>query len=196
MTELAEELSESLPEFTPTAEAPEAAAASERPQTVATVETAPAPETLDTAPPTFAPAAPEPAAAPDDSTERGDGSNAELALVPGIEGKAIRVMRKGNRESFGFFGAERLVSTRAGERYKARALVRTAAPGMLVCLRVQEHGRSVQRTTERCAAARSGWRRLALNVKTAGGGHELVGSIHVMAALGGTSFDVDGFRIG
>jgi hypothetical protein len=54
----------------------------------------------------------------------------------------------------------------------------------------------VPKTTERCAPARSGWRRVALKAKTAGKGHKLVVSIHVMAALGGTSFDVDGFSLG
>lgn len=103
--------------------------------------------------------------------------------------------RKGTRDKFAFFAAARPVSKRAGESYKARAFVRTAAPGMFVCLRVQELGGDVPRTTERCAAARSGWRRVALRATAAGAGHTLVISIHVMAALGGTSFDVDGFRL-
>lgn len=65
---------------------------------------------------------------------------------------------------------------------------------MYVCLRVQDYGGGVPTTTERCAPARSGWRRVALKTKTTGKGHRLVVSIHVMATLGGTSFDVDGFR--
>lgn len=130
----------------------------------------------------------------DDSTAGSNGSNATLTLVRGLEGKAIRVTRKGNRDTFAFYAAERLVSEKAGEPYKARAYLRTTAPGMYLCLRVQEYGGGVPTTTERCAAAKSGWRRVALKGKATGAGHRLVVSIHVMAALGGTSFDVDGFR--
>jgi hypothetical protein len=196
VADLADELSESLPEFTPTPETPEPAAPTETSDTTTTsVEASPTQETPYVAPLTFSPAVPAPVAEPDDSAQSGDGSDAELALVPGIEGRAIRVTRKGNRERFAFFGAERLVSKRAGEPYKARALVRTAAPGMLVCLRVQEYGGGVPRTTERCAPARSGWRRIALEGRAAGKGHKLVLSVYVMAALGGTSFDIDGFRL-
>jgi hypothetical protein len=123
-----------------------------------------------------------------------DASNAALELVRGLEGKAVRVSSKGNRDNFTFVAAKR-VTKKAGAPFKARALVRTTSPGMYVCLRVQELGR-VQRTTERCAAAKSGWRRVALRGVTAAKGHKLVFSIHVMAAAGGSSFDVDGFKLG
>lgn len=111
----------------------------------------------------------------------------------GLKGKALRVTRKGNGETFAFFAAKRLVSKRAGAPYKVKAYVRTTSPGMYLCLRVQELTGGTPKTTERCAPARDGWRRVALKGKAAGKGHKLVASIHVMAALGGTSFDVDGF---
>jgi hypothetical protein len=129
------------------------------------------------------------------STVGWKGSNAALTLVRGLRGKAVRVTRKGNRETFAFYAARRLVSKRAGARYKARAYVRTTSPGMYLCLRVEEHSGGAPKTTERCAPARGGWRRVALKGRTAGKGHKLVFSIHVMAALGGTSFDVDGFKL-
>jgi hypothetical protein len=128
------------------------------------------------------------------STEGLATSNAALELVRGLEGKAVRVISKGNRETFTFVAARR-VTKKAGAPFKARAVVRTTSPGMYVCLRVQELG-GTQRTTERCAAAKSGWRRLALKGMAAGRGHRLVFSIHVMAAAGGSSFDVDGFTLG
>jgi hypothetical protein len=130
-----------------------------------------------------------------ESTEGLTGSNAALTVVRGFEGKAIRVTRKGNAETFAFYATKRPVTKRAGEPYKARAYVRVMSPGMYLCLRVQEYAGGVPKTTERCAPARSGWRRVALKGNAAGKGHRLVFSIHVMAALGGTSFDVDGLRL-
>jgi hypothetical protein len=131
-----------------------------------------------------------------ESTEGLRGSNAALTVVRGLDGQAVRVTRTGNRESFAFYAAKRVVSKKAGEPYKVRAYVRTTSPGMFLCLRVEEYGGGARTTTERCAPAKSGWRRVALKGKTAGKGHKLVVSIRVMAALGGTSFDVDGFRLG
>lgn len=145
-----------------------------------------------------------PAASPRKAAEAGFGesieglkaSNAALSRVRGLEGKAIRVTGKSERGTFAFYAAKRVVSKRAGDPYEARTYVRTRSPGMYLCLRVEERGAAVLRTTERCAPARSGWRRLALKGKTAGQGHKLVFSIHVIAAGGGTSFDVDGFKLG
>jgi hypothetical protein len=128
------------------------------------------------------------------STEGLRPSNAALSVVRGLEGRAIRVTRKGNRGAFAFIG-ERLTTKRAGTPYKAHAYIRTKSPGMYLCLRVQERGAGVSLTTERCAPARAGWRRVALKAKAVGTGNKLLVSIHVMAALGGTSFDVDGFGV-
>lgn len=111
----------------------------------------------------------------------------------GLFGKAVRVTQKGGRDKFAFFATKRLVTERAGSPYRARAYVKAASPGMYLCLRVQEYGGGFPRTTERCAPSRSGWRRVALKGISAGKGHKLVFSIHVLAAGGGASFDVDGF---
>jgi hypothetical protein len=128
------------------------------------------------------------------STEGLRPSNAALSVVRGLEGQAIRVTRKGKRGPFAFIG-KRLTTKQAGTPYKARAYIRTKSPGMYLCLRVHERGAGVSLTTERCAPARAGWRRVALKAKAVGKGNKLLVSIHVMAALGGTSFDVDGFGI-
>jgi hypothetical protein len=147
--------------------------------------------------PTFAraPEAPQPTVGFGDSTEGLAASNGALELVRGLEGKAVRVISKGKRGTFTFVAAKRVTKS-AGAPFKARAIVRTTTPGMYLCLRVQELGGGIPRTTERCAAAKAGWRRVALKGITAGKGHKLVFSIHVMAASGGTSFDVDGFKLG
>lgn len=191
-------MSHYLPEFTPQASASAPGAGGERDAPIAQAPSAPSVyEPYTSSFYAAAPAAPSEPAKRDfgDSTNGWKGSNAALTLVRGIKGKAIRVTRSNDRETFAFYAAKRPVSKKAGEPYRARAYVRTTSPGMYLCLRVQEYGGGVPTTTERCAPARLGWRRVALKVKTAGKGHRLVVSIHVMAALGGTSFDVDGFRL-
>jgi hypothetical protein len=147
--------------------------------------------------PEFGPVAPAQPAPDDfeDSARGWKGANATLTVVPGVRGKAVRVTKKGSRESFAFYAPKRLVSRRAGTPYKVGALVRSTSPGMYLCLRAEERGGGMTRTTERCAPARSGWRRVALKGMTAAKGHKLVFSVHVLAAVGGTSFDVDGFKL-
>jgi hypothetical protein len=69
---------------------------------------------------------------------------------------------------------------------------------MFVCLRVEEFGKAkagIPVTTERCRAATTGWQRLKVETRTTAKGTRLVFSVRVIAALGGTSFDVDGFRL-
>lgn len=81
---------------------------------------------------------------------------------------------------------------------RAAAFVRTVSPGMFVCLRAKEFGTrstGVPVTNERCAAATTEWQRLKLDLRTTTKGTRLVFSVRVVAALGGTSFDVDGFRL-
>jgi hypothetical protein len=115
--------------------------------------------------------------------------------VPGVAGKAVRVTPTTTDESFAFFAARQLVSRRAGAGYRVGAYVRSVSPGMFVCLRVEEYAGGAPITTERCRPAESGWRRVRVQGRTAGRGTKLVFSIHVMAALGGRSFDVDGVRL-
>jgi hypothetical protein len=129
------------------------------------------------------------------STEGWEGTNAALTLVRGVTGKAVRVLRATTNQRFAFYAAKQLVSRRAGEAYRVGAYVRSVSPGMLVCLRVEEYAGGAPFTSERCLPARSGWRRMKLEGATTGRGSKLVFSIHVMAALGGKSFDVDGVRL-
>jgi hypothetical protein len=151
-----------------------------------------------------APAAPAPAAeqAPipngdfDSSTEGWDGQNAALTLVPGVDGNGVRVARTTTEDSFAFYAEKTLVSKKARAPYKVGAYVRSASPGMIVCLRAEEHTSGPTITTERCAPAKLGWKRLRVRSTTSAKGTKVVFSIHVMAALGGKSFDVDGFQLG
>jgi hypothetical protein len=129
------------------------------------------------------------------STEGWEGANAALSLIRGVTGNALRVSRATTDERFAFYAAKQLVSRKAGSKYRVGAHLRTLSPGMLVCLRVEEYAGGVPLTNERCVPARSDWRRTTLDGTTARGGSSLVFSIHVMAALGGESFDVDTIRL-
>lgn len=131
----------------------------------------------------------------DHSVDGWEASNAALTLVQGLAGKAVRVTRTTTDESFAFYAAKELVTRRAGARYRVGAYVRSVSPGMFVCLRVEEYAGGAPITTERCRPAESGWRRVRVQGRTARKGTKLVFSIHVMAALGGTSFDVDGVNL-
>jgi hypothetical protein len=129
------------------------------------------------------------------STEGWEGANASLKLVRGVTGKAVRVSRAMTNQRFAFYAAKQLVSRKAGSVYRVGAYVRSVSPGMLVCLRVEEYAGGAPFTSERCLPARSGWRRMKVEGQTAGKGSKLVFSIYVMAALGGSSFDVDSVRL-
>ena len=163
------------------------------------LEPSPSPDSrpLDLSAPAPAPAEPE--ALPNGGFEQSaagwEGANASLTLVRGVTGRAVRVTRATTDERFAFYAAKQVVSRKAGSKYRVGAYLRSVSPGMLVCLRVEEYAGGPATTTERCLPARSGWRRVKLDGTTARKGSRLVVSIQVMAALGGTSFDVDGFRL-
>jgi hypothetical protein len=131
----------------------------------------------------------------EESSEGWEAANAALSLVHGVTGNAVRVSRATTDERFAFYAVKERVSRKAGSRYRLGAHVRTVSPGMLVCLRVEEYAGGAPLTTERCLPARSGWRRMRVEEQTTAKGSKLVFSIHVIAALGGTSFDVDGVRL-
>jgi hypothetical protein len=148
------------------------------------------------APSAPAPEAPIPNGDFDQSTDGWDSQNAALSLVAGVEGKGVRVARTTTEDSFAFYAEKALVSRKARTRFKAGAYIRSASPGMIVCLRAEEHTSGPTITTERCAPAKLGWKRLRVRSTTTAKGTKVVFSIHVMAALGGKSFDVDGFQLG
>jgi hypothetical protein len=146
--------------------------------------------------------APEPTEGPirnggfDRTTDGWRGSNSELTLVRGVTGKAVRVSRANSRSAFAIVAGKPVSSPKRGARYRAGAFVRSVSPGMFVCLRSEEFSAGkVPITTERCSAATTGWQRLKVDTRTTAKGSKLVFSVRVIAALGGTSFDVDGFRL-
>jgi hypothetical protein len=150
------------------------------------------------APSVAAPAAEAPAVIPngdfESSTEGWDGQNAALRLVAGVDGKAVRVSRVTTQDSFAFYAKRALRPARAHSRYRVGAFVRSVSPGMFVCLRAEQHTSGPTITTERCVAATSAWQRVRLLGRATGKG-KITFSVRVMAALGGKSFDVDGFRL-
>ena len=132
----------------------------------------------------------------DRSTDGWDGENAALTLVPGVEGNGVRVSRTTTEDGFAFYAEKTVVSRKARSPFKVGAYIRSASPGMIVCLRAEEQTPGPTIRTERCAPARLGWKRLRVHSTTTAKGTQVVFSIHVMAALGGKSFDVDGFQLG
>lgn len=135
----------------------------------------------------------------DESASGWHGSNSALKLVPGgVTGRAVRVLKTNSRNAFAIIAGKPIASPKAGARYRAGAFVRSVSPGMFVCLRAEEFGKrkaGVPVTTERCRAATTGWQQLKVETLTTAKGTRLVFSVRVIAALGGTSFDVDGFRL-
>ena len=134
----------------------------------------------------------------DHSASGWHGSNSALTLVHGRRGRAVRVSKANSRDAFAIVAGKPIASPKAGARYRTGAFVRSVSPGMFVCLRVEEFGTAknvVPVTTERCRAATTGWQRLQVDTRTTAKGTKLVFSIRVIAALGGKSFDVDGFRL-
>jgi hypothetical protein len=213
----AAELAETLPDFSEAQSAPVAPpsggepaqptaqlAQTEKPAPVAEPTPAPTWMSPDSRPLDFsgsastgAPAKPEalPNGGFEESSEGWEGANAALSRVRGVTGNAVRVSRATTDERFAFYAVKELVSRKAGSPYRVAAHVRTVSPGMLVCLRIEEYAGGAPLTTERCLPARSGWRRMRVEGQTIAKGSKLVFSIHVMAALGGTSFDVDSVRL-
>ena len=116
-------------------------------------------------------------------------------IANGLTGKAIRVRRTTTEDSFALVAARAVAGSKA--RHRARAVVRSASPGMFVCLRIEEFTKRsrVPRMSERCRPATTGWQRVSVETRSAEKGSRLVVSVRVPAALGGSSFDVDGFRL-
>jgi hypothetical protein len=124
-------------------------------------------------------------------------ANSKATLIAdGISGNAVRVSRSAKAEAFAIV-ARKIVGSKPGARFRAGVYVRSVSPGMYVCLRVEEFtkGRAFPTTSERCRPSTAGWQRLRLRARATAKGGRLVFSIRVLAALGGTSFDVDGFRL-
>jgi hypothetical protein len=135
-----------------------------------------------------------------ESADGWQGANSELSVVSGgVSGTAVRVHRAARSDSFAIVAGKVLAGSAPGKRYRAGAYVRSLSPGMFVCLRVEEFSRragGVPITSERCRAATAGWQRLKVDARSTAKGSRIVFSVRVLAALGGTSFDVDSFRLG
>ena len=169
--------------------------------------TAPSSQSAPSAAPVYSPlpqtfSAPVPAPVPErdagdfESTNGWNGANSELTVIrDGLTGNAVRVRRTSRKDSFAVVAAKAIAGS--NPRHRARAFVRSASPGMFVCLRIEELAtRSrVPRMSERCRPATTGWQRVSVETSATAKGTRLVVSVRVLAALGGTSFDVDGFRL-
>jgi hypothetical protein len=180
----------------PAPSAPEAAPAAENPSLFAPQSTTP---TFVDYAPAAAPEGPIPNGGFDGTADGWRGSNSALEVIPdGVAGQAVRVSRANGRDAFALVAGKPVASPKVGARYRAGAYVRSLSPGMFVCLRSEEYATPKARvpvTTERCRAVTSGWQRLRVVTRTTAKGSKVVFSVRVIAALGGTSFDVDGFNL-
>jgi hypothetical protein len=182
----------------PAAPAPEPAASTPAPAPPSSEPTFTT--TFGVAAPTPAPAAHDAAPIPNGDFESADGwqgANSQLTVIDGgVTGKAVRVSRAARSDSFAIV-AKALDAAKPGTNYRAGAYVRSLTPGMFVCLRVEELPKrgGLPITSERCRPAAAGWQRLRVSARSTAKNSRLVVSVRVIAALGGTSFDVDGFKL-
>lgn len=130
-----------------------------------------------------------------------NGTGARLTLRhDGVSGApSVRVALVPGRSTFAFNAGAAVRATRVGNAYRIGAWLRSAAPGVTVCLRIEEVTkkdplRSV-RTTETCVAPTTEWRHFRILRRTIAAGDKLVFSVYSYGAVGGDSFEISGFIV-
>jgi len=114
-------------------------------------------------------------------------------------GLSFRVSLAPGSSSLVFRAARSVVAGSGGRLYRIGAWLRTDAPGMNVCLRIQEVSPAdpltAVRTSESCFAPTTNWKRFMLYRRTLARGNRLVFSIYSFGAVSGDSFDIDRFTV-
>jgi hypothetical protein len=114
-------------------------------------------------------------------------------------GLSFHVSLARGSSSLVFRAARAVVAGSGGRLYRIGAWLRTDAPGMNVCLRIQEVSPrdplTAVRTSESCFAPTVTWKHLILYRRTLARGNKLVFSIYTLGAVSGDSFDVDRFTV-
>ena len=114
-------------------------------------------------------------------------------------GLSFRVSLAPGSSSLVFRAAGSVVAGSGGRLYRIGAWLRSAAPGMNVCLRIQEVSPrdplTAVRTSESCFAPTTDWKHFLLYRRTLARGNRLVFSIYSFGAVSGDSFDIDNFRV-
>lgn len=129
------------------------------------------------------------------------GSRARVTLGRrGVTGRAsLRVAVVRGASTFAFSAAGTVRAGRVGSLYRIGAWLRTNAPGMTVCLRIEEVSKhddvTPVRTTEACFSPTTKWQHFRIVRKTIMRGDQLRFSIYSYGAEKGDSFDIDGFTV-
>ena len=114
-------------------------------------------------------------------------------------GLSFRVQIAPGQSSFVFRAARSVVAGGGGRLYRIGTWLRTDAPGLTVCLRIQEVSAADPltsvRTSESCVSPTSKWKHFELYRRTLERGNRLVFSIYSYGATSGDSFEVDDFTV-
>lgn len=129
------------------------------------------------------------------------GSRARVTLgrrgVTGLPSLRVAVLRGASVFTFSAAGMVRAV--RMGSKYRIGAWLRTDAPGVTVCLRIEEVSKhddvAPVRTTETCFSPTTKWQHVRIIRTTIKSGDKLRFSIYSYGAEKGDSFDIDGFTV-
>jgi hypothetical protein len=130
------------------------------------------------------------------------GTSALIALRRGAGvagGLAFRVRMIRGNSTFAFRASRSIVAPAGGRLYRIGAWLRSDAPGVNVCLRIQEVSSNDSltpvRTSESCLAPTSQWKHFRIYRRTLASGNRLIFSIYSYGAVEGDSFDVDRFTV-
>ena len=118
----------------------------------------------------------------------------------GVDGRpAIRVALAKHGSQFEFQSAGDVRVERVGLAYRIGAWLRSDAPGVTVCLRIEEVSPkdplASVRTTETCLSPTTHWRHFRILRRTLARGDKLVFSVYSYGAELGDSFEIDHFLV-
>ncbi len=129
---------------------------------------------------------------------KGEGAKLTLRYNGVGGGPAIRV-GIAHDGSFVFRAAGNVRVQRVGLMYRIGAWLRSDAPGVTVCLRIEEVSKkdplSSVRTTETCLSPSTHWQHFRILRRTLARGDKLVFSIYSYGAALGDSFEIDRFVV-
>jgi hypothetical protein len=129
---------------------------------------------------------------------KGEGAKLTLRYNGVGGGPAIRVGVAHNG-SFVFRAAGNVRVQRLGLLYRIGAWLRSDAPGVTVCLRIEEVSPkdplSSVRTTETCLSPSAHWQHLRILRRTIARGDKLLFSVYSYGAVLGDSFEIDRFVV-
>jgi hypothetical protein len=118
----------------------------------------------------------------------------------GVTGRpSVRVALLRGLTTYSFDAAGTVRTTRVGSLYRIGAWLRTDAPGLTVCLRIEEVSKkdplTAVRTSETCFSPTTKWQHFRILRRTLAAGDTLKFSIYSYGAEKGDSFEIDAFAV-